>query len=336
MTGPARDSGTVTDTGPVGDTGTAADPFEHIGLFYRDEDEYATACAGFVDEALSRGDPAMVAVPGDNGDLIRTRLGSRAAGVRFADMAVAGRNPGRIIPSVLLAFACSHPGRRVWIIGEPIWKGRSGIEYPACAAHEALINTVFTGREAAILCPYDASRLDARVIADAGRTHPLVGDVSGTWASPDYADPIQTAREFDWPLPEPPGNAALYAFTGIGSLPAVRAFVSVRAMAEGLGEQRVADLLLVATELATNTAEYTSEPGLLTVWAEHGTLVCQFDDFGRIADPLFGRVPPPDAATRGRGMVIVNELADLVRVHHRPSGTTVRLHFDLPAAGSGS
>jgi anti-sigma regulatory factor (Ser/Thr protein kinase) len=72
------------------------------------------------------------------------------------------------------------------------------------------------------------------------------------------------------------------------------------------------------------------------VWAEHGTLVCQFDDFGRIADPLFGRVPPPDAATRGRGMVIVNELADLVRVHHRPSGTTVRLHFDLPAAGSGS
>jgi anti-sigma regulatory factor (Ser/Thr protein kinase) len=312
-----------------GGTGTAADPFEHIGLFYRDEDEYATACASFLDPALSSGDPALVAVPGDNGRIIKDRLGARAAAVAFADMTVAGRNPGRIIPSVLLAFAQAHPGRRAWIIGEPIWKGRSPIEYPACVAHEALINAVFTGRRAAILCPYNSSQLDAMVLADAERTHPLLADADAAGPSPAYADPIKVAAMFDWPLPEPPRDAAFRTFTGTDALPEVRTFVTERARAAGLGEQRVADLLLAVNELATNTTEHTSGPGTLSMWTEHDTLVCQLDDLGRIADPLAGRVPAPDNATRGRGLLIVNELADLVRLHHRSSGTAIRLHFGL-------
>ncbi|WP_248962422.1 sensor histidine kinase [Sphaerisporangium perillae] len=312
-------------------TGTGEDPFEHIGLFYRDEDQYAAGCAAFLQRALACGDPAMVAVPGGNGELIRARLGPEASAVTFADMAQAGRNPGRIIPSVLLAFAGSHPGRRVWIIGEPIWKGRSVIEYPACAAHEALINAAFTGRDAAILCPYDASALDASALADAERTHPILGDSTGTWASTAYTDPIETAARFDWPLPEPPPSARPYTFMGIGALPGVRDFVTERATAEGLDDDRITELLLAVNELATNTTEYTGGPGTLTVWAEDGTLACQLDDSGRITDPLTGRIPPADGATRGRGILIANELADLVRIHHRPAGTSIRLHFRLPA-----
>jgi hypothetical protein len=82
-------------------------------------------------------------------------------------MTVAGRNPGRIIPTVLLAFANAHPGRRVRLIGEPIWAGRSPVEYPACAQHEALINAAFTGRPATILCPYNTELLDPVWIEDA-------------------------------------------------------------------------------------------------------------------------------------------------------------------------
>ncbi|MET8162409.1 sensor histidine kinase [Sphaerisporangium sp. NPDC005289] len=319
----------------------AAGPFEHIGLFYRDLDQYASGCAAFVRRALASGDPALVAVPGGNGELVRARLGADGDAVTFADMARAGRNPGRIIPSVLLAFAGAHPGRRVWIIGEPIWKGRSAVEYPACVAHEALINAAFAGRDAAILCPYDASALAPSALADAERTHPILEDADGSRASAAYGDPLETAAAFDWPLPAPPEDAERYTFTGVGALPGVRDFLTVRAMAEGLAGERVVELLLAMNELATNTTEYTTGPATLTVWAEDGVLACQLDDTGHIADPMTGRVPPADGATRGRGVLIANELADLVRIHHRPAGTSVRLHFllsppgDPAAAGAG-
>ncbi|GIH69829.1 anti-sigma factor RsbA family regulatory protein [Sphaerimonospora thailandensis] len=310
-------------------TTEAADVFRHIALLYRDDDEYATLCAALVEEALARGDPALVVVPGRGGDLIRECLGPKAAGVSFKDMAVAGRNPGRIIPGVLLAFAAAHRGRHVWITGEPIWSGRSGVEYPACVAHEALINAVFAGRRATILCPYDVSRLEPAVVADAHRTHPLIQDGKGTRASPAYADPLETAAAFDLPLPAPPRGAPTCVFRDVGELPRVRAFLAKQVEAFGLRGHRTTELLIAVNELATNTTEYTRGPGTLTVWAENGSLVCHLDDPGQITDPLAGRVPPPDSATHGRGLLVVNELADLVRVHRHASGTRFRLHFDL-------
>jgi anti-sigma regulatory factor (Ser/Thr protein kinase) len=311
---------------------STADPFQHVGLIYRDLDDYAAGCASFLERGLALGDPAMVAVPGGKGDVIREHLGDRSADVIFHDMAVAGRNPGRIIPSVLLAFAGAHAGRRVWIIGEPIWPGRSRLEYPACVAHEALINTAFSGRDAAILCPYDAAGLTEQEIDDAGSTHPEMWEGRSAWASATYADPVATAETFDWPLPAPPWRAAMFPFEGVGALTTLRDFVAGRAASAGLPEVRIADLLITVNELATNTAEHTKQPGTIWMWQEDGLLVCQIDDSGRIDDPLVGRVPPPDSVGRGRGMLIVNELSDLVRVHRRPAGTSIRVHFELPSA----
>ncbi|GGL04049.1 anti-sigma regulatory factor [Sphaerisporangium melleum] len=309
----------------------AGDRFEHTGLFYRDEEQYATGCSAFLGRALACGDPALVAVPEGNGELIRARLGAEGDLVAFADMTRAGRNPGRILPSVLLAFADAHAGRRVWVIGEPIRPDRGAVEYPACARHEALINAAFAGRDAAILCPYDAPALDAEALADVERTHPLLEESGRARASATYGDPIETAASFDRPLPVPPATAERYPFLGVGALPGVRDFAIARAQAGGLDEERVAELLIAVNELATNTAEYTTGPGTLTVWAEDGMLVYQIDDTGHIADPLTGHVPPPAGASRGRGLLIVNELADLVRVHRGPAGTSIRLHFQLPA-----
>lgn len=89
-------------------------------------------------------------------------------------MTRAGLNPGRIIPSVLRAFADAHQDVHVRIIGEPVWHGRTAVEYPACVQHEALINRAFAGRDVTILCPYDGRALSPDVIADAHATHPVV------------------------------------------------------------------------------------------------------------------------------------------------------------------
>jgi anti-sigma regulatory factor (Ser/Thr protein kinase) len=287
-------------------TGTApADPFVHPALFYADAEEYLVGTVPFIQAGLAAGEPVMVAVPGDNLDRIRTALGGDAGRVRLHDMRVAGHNPGRIIPSVLLAFAAAHPGTPVRIIGEPIWAGRSELEYPACAQHEALINTAFTGR-----------------------THPLVWTATTRADSPHYRDPVTVAAGFNQPLPDPPAHAAAMT-VDFAALAAVRRFVTAQAEAAGLPAERVIDLTIAVSELAANTVAHTGGDGTLAMWLDSDQVICQLTDSGHLADPMAGRIPvPPDQPTGGRGLVLVNQLCDLVRIHTGPGATTIRVHFD--------
>jgi anti-sigma regulatory factor (Ser/Thr protein kinase) len=302
--------------------------FDHPGLLYRDENEYLAGTTGFVRDAVAAGDAVMVAVPPSNLALLREALADIAAEVSFADMTVAGRNPGRIIPAVLLAFAAAHPDRRVSIIGEPIWPSRTPLEYPACAAHEALINAVFEDRDAAILCPYDATGLDPERVRDAWRTHPVMIAAGARRPSPWYDDPYLTAAAFNQPLPQVPAAAACVAYRGAEQLAAVRRFVAYRATAAGLGEYRVDDLLIAVNELAENTIAHTTSGGTVSVWTEPGRLVCQIDDHGWLADPLAGRIPPDNHVEGGRGLILAHRLCDLVRIHSTPDGTGIRLHVE--------
>jgi len=301
--------------------------FVHPALLYRDDQEYVAGTVPYIREGLAAGEPVAVAVPGRNLALIRDALGLDAERVLLRDMAVAGRNPGRIIPTVLLAFAQAHPGRRVRLIGEPIWAGRSDTEYPACAQHEALINAAFTGRAATILCPYNTDLLDPLWIEDAYRTHPVMIDANGRFDSVHYDDPVAVAATFNLPLPDPPATAATIAvdFYGLG---AVRRFAAGQARQAGLDPARVEDFTLAVNELVTNTVRYGGGSGRLAVWTDDDRLICQLTDRGHLSDPLAGRLPvAPDAPTGGRGLLLVHRLCDFVRVHTTPAGTTIRLHL---------
>lgn len=301
--------------------------FTHPALFYAGADEYLAGTLPFINAGLAAGEPVLVAVPGAHLELIRRGLGDDAERVRLRDMAAAGRNPGRIIPGVLLAFAAEHAGRPVRIIGEPIWAARSSTEYPACAQHEALINAAFAGRHATILCPYDVGRLPRQWVADAYRTHPVVEARSTRWSSPHYGDPRAVAADFNRPLPAPPAHARTVAVEQ-AALPHIRRLVTVEALNAGLDAERVADLTLAVHELAANTVEHSGGTGTLALWRDGDQFCCQLSDGGHIADPLAGRLPvPARQATGGRGLLLVNRLCDLVRIHTRPGGTTIRVHM---------
>jgi anti-sigma regulatory factor (Ser/Thr protein kinase) len=247
--------------------------------------------------------------------------------VLWRDMTVAGRNPGRIIPTVLLAFADIHPGRRVRIIGEPIWAGRTRIEYPACAQHEALINAAFAGRPATILCPYDVARLDPAWVDDAYRTHPIIWDGTARFDSRHYADPVRFAADVNQPVPDPPPHAVTMD-VDMYSLASVRRFVADQATRAGLPARVVADGVVAVNEVAANTVEHGGGNGRVAVWFDGHDLICQVTDTGQFRDPLAGRIPvAPDATGKGRGLLLVNQLCDLVRIHTAASGSTVRLHL---------
>lgn len=294
--------------------------FVHPALFYRSDADYQAKIVTFVTGGLERGQPVAVAVPGHRLRLVRAALGAAARDVTLLDMAQEGRNPGRIIARVLRRFADFHADRHVRIVGEPIWPGRTRAEYAACVQHEALINAAFADRNVTILCPYDVVGLDATAVADAYATHPLVWEGDHTRASPEYA-PDDVVARYNLPLPVPAVDTALVAVAE--DVAPARRFAVERARAFGLTGERLRDVALMVTELVTNSIVHTPGPAQLAVFAEDGHVVCEVRDPGTLKDLLAGRRPADPDNPNGRGLLLVNDLADLVRVY-TGDGTTIR------------
>lgn len=298
----------------------------HPALFYRGVEEYLEGTMSFIRAGLAAGEPVAIAVPSPNLQLILAELGTDADRVSSMDMMRVGRNPARIIPGVLHAFADAHPHERVRIVSEPVWVGRTTTEYPACAQHEALINLAFAGRSVTILCPYDAEGLGPQVLADAEATHPLIIDASGERTSTTYA-PERIVAEYNRPLPAPVAARITFDAT---TLAQARRFATEQAARIGLRSDHT-ELELLVGELTANSVAHGGGSGSLSIWVEDGYLVCEVRDKGHITDPLAGRRPAGRNQLSGRGLLLVNHLADLVRLYTGPDGTTVRLHLGLPS-----
>ncbi|MEV7226045.1 sensor histidine kinase [Polymorphospora sp. NPDC051019] len=297
----------------------------HEALFYTGDDDYLETTVPFVEAGLAAGEPVLIAVPAPGLHLLRRFDG--VEGVRLVDMVEAGRNPARIIPGVLHAFTASHPGRPVRVVGEPIWPGRAAADYPRCVQHEALVNLAFADQPVRILCPYDAVRLDLDVLADAASTHPVLTRGGDRRASLGYAHPERIVDAFNRPLPEPGTPATVLVFEAAG-LSGVRGLVVALATEAGLRPGRVTDLRIAVNELATNAVANAPGPAVLRVWTEPDGLLCEITGSSVLTDRLAGRIPPPHTTERGRGLLLVNLLCDLVHVHTTDDSTTVRLLMD--------
>jgi anti-sigma regulatory factor (Ser/Thr protein kinase) len=300
---------------------------QHDAYSYDDVDGYVTDLLGFVRGGLARDEPVLIAVPGPNLELLRAGLSvQEAAQVRMRDLTVSGRNPGRILGSVLSAFVHEHPGHRVRIISEAIWPDRTDEEYLACVEHEALINIALAHCPAHVVCPYDRTNLHSRVLADAARTHPTLAWGCHRCESPSYGDPGAVAAAFDPPLSALPDDAEVVVINTATGPRTARQLAHEVGEGLGLSPRRLADLRIAVHELATNTILHAGGSGLLSIWKAGNHLVVQADDGGQITDPLVGRRPPRPSEI-GHGLYVVHQVADLVRVHRSGDGTSVRAYF---------
>jgi anti-sigma regulatory factor (Ser/Thr protein kinase) len=296
--------------------------FHHEAVFYASDEEYVAGLLPDLRAAIDADGAILVAVAADKAQLLGGALGAGADRVRFTDMERLGRNPARIIPA-WREFVADADGPLLGI-GEPVWPGRSAAELVECRRHESLLNLAFDGgRPWRLLCPYDATALPADVLADARHNHP---HVSGE-RCPDYLEP-HTVLSWDGRLPDPRAEPAELDFTR-EDLALVRMFVADHAARAGFNGDRQSDLVLAVHELATNAMRHGGGRGVLSVWQENGTLLCEVTDRGHIADPLAGRERPPDARGGGRGLWLVNHLCDLVQVRSSRGGSVIRLHMSL-------
>ena len=302
----------------------AAATFEHDALLYRDEGEFLAGTREFIEQGLDRGEPVLVAVPGEKIPRLRWSLNGHRSRVSFVNMRQLGRNPGRIIPFVR-GWVDDRHAPRVRFVGEPIWPGRTPAETLEAMRHEGLINLAFADTGASILCPYDANGLDSAVLADAERTHPTMIACGERRQSYDYTDPEVVFAAEGRALPAPSSETS--ALTVTPDLSISRRFVERHPATAGLSRARMTDLLLAVNEATTNALIHGERPALLRVWRDGDEIVCEIADCGRFVDPLAGRRRPSSEGAGGRGLWMMNQLCDLVELRPGRRGTTVRLHM---------
>jgi anti-sigma regulatory factor (Ser/Thr protein kinase) len=292
--------------------------FVHSALLYHSQREYLDFVVRFVLDGFGRNQPVLVAVPGDKLALLREALslgcdGGLPADLQLIDSTEVARNPSRFL-AVEGAFVAEHPVRRVRIVSQLVWPGRTAAESLACVQHEALVNGAFLGRDVTGLC------------------HPLLWKCGSAYRSAEYAPDDALAR-CNQPLPANPG-AVTYTVNQTADLRPARSFAVDYAGWVGLSRDGVEDLQMIASELATNSLMYTTGGCQLAFWRTGKHLVCEARDSGQFDDPLAGRRAPGASGTASRGLHLVNAMADLVRTHTTTAGTTIQayLRFD-PSPG---
>jgi anti-sigma regulatory factor (Ser/Thr protein kinase) len=304
------------------------DSFIHEAFLYDDDNEFFARTVPFIDDGVAGGDAVLVVLDRGRIDRLRSMV-SGPENVQFEDMAEVGHNPGRLI-SAWVGFVAENvaKGRRIRGIGEPIWRGRSEAEILECQRHEALLNVAFESTPGlTLICPYDRSLLDERVLDTAGRTHPtLVRDGGRSLLSPDYEGP--DVDPFTGDLPEPSGVVEEFVLAGL-SLDRVRRLVADYAAAAGLDSKRSGEFVVAVNEAVTNTVRHADGIGVLRLWREGHSVICDVVDHGWIQDPLAGRLPVSPTEPAGRGLWIIHQLCDLVQVRSSETSTIVRMHLYL-------
>ena len=305
--------------------------FRHEALFYDGLDQFVGSIVPFVREGLEAQERVLVVVAPAKISALKVELGPDAEHVSFADMTSLGRNPARLIPA-WRRFIDNRPwAGPIRGVGEPIYPDRSPAELVEAQAHETLLNVAFGGTSGLKLwCPYDVGALPPEVVAEARRSHPVVVAHGGRQArSGTYLHEHPSPARRDEPLPPPPSHAKEFTFgTEPGELGIVRGIVWQYAVRAGLNRLGVDSLTVAVNEVATNSQLHGGGRGVLRLWTQDGSVICEVSDAGRISgSPLLGRMFPPMEQRSGRGLWLVNQLCDLVQIRSTAGGTVIRLHM---------
>jgi hypothetical protein len=303
----------------------AEQSYRHEAFLWHDRTDYTDGLVSFITEGLVAGEPVMVATLSEHTDWLREALGSDADQVKFFDMAELGRNPANIIPAwqkfIDTEAGGSRPARGV---GEPIWAGRHSDELIECQLHEALLNVAVDPMTPFwLVCPYDAERLEPPVIDEAFRSHPVVIEADAYKGSTQYAGRAHLEVMLGSELPPLVGEPTTIPFTA-KNLNRLPSFLKLEGHVAGLALQQATDLAAATYGLAAGSLKRGATGGVIRMWRQSRSVVCEVADDSYVDDPLAGRrAPLVDSAD---ALWTANQLCDLVQLRSTPTGTTVRLH----------
>ncbi|MET7904486.1 MEDS domain-containing protein [Streptomyces sp. NPDC005355] len=312
-------------TSPSSSVADHHDAMVHRGFLYRDEAEVVDVCVPFLREGLEADDAVAVVAAMSNITALRDALGQDAASVQFEEALNWYQHPVRTI-AAYDSFVKAEAPRRVRVIAEPVWQGRTPLEVVEWARYESIVNAAFAHSGARAICCYDRRLLHPEILTYARRTHPEIIDGQGPEKSDAYTDPGPFSATCDRrPLPAAPRTAESLPIT-TADPDTVRTFVAERASRHGMGHEALRNMVAAVAEVATTAIRHGGAPARLSVWAQEGDLVSEIAGPGHwYPDALWGFTPPADSAP-AFGLWGVRMLCDVVQMQADADGTLIRLH----------
>jgi hypothetical protein len=304
--------------------------YRHEAFLWGTAEEFLAGMVPFIRDGLRAGEPVMVAVISERIELLKMALGGEADRVKFVDMAELGRNPARIIPGwqefLDAHSADTHPLRG---IGELIWAGRRPVEILECQLHEALLNlAVDPDTPFWLMCPYNTQDLDPSVLEEAHRSHPAIIEADQYSGSTLYGGREHVDAVFGSNLQEHSERPEQMDFNA-EDVQKILAFVAVRAHTAGVESGKAADLAVAVHQVAASSLHRGALDGVVRIWHNGEAVICEVHDHARVDDPMAGRRSAP--GIERDGLLLANQLCDLVQLRSAEAGTTVRLHHWIQA-----
>jgi anti-sigma regulatory factor (Ser/Thr protein kinase) len=297
----------------------------HQAFVYDEDTDFLRAAVPFVQEGIDAGD-AVLAISSVRGVAeLRRALGSSSDGMEFGDSASWYVRPTRTI-AAYSSFVAENATAHIRVVAEPGWETGSAAEIAEWTRYEAVVNQAFMEVDASVLCLYDRRTTDPRFLDGALHTHPELSD--GVRARPNdaYLDTSVIHAQADRdPLPPPPPHAVPIPVDDT-DLTSMRSMMSGHARRRGMSRPRLNDLLVAATEVATNAIRHGLPPVECRMWAEADDLVVDVTEEGAWQpDDVPGFIPPDPAARSGFGLWGVRMLCALVQIRTGQPGTAIRL-----------
>ena len=238
------------------------------------------------------------------------------------------RHPVSTISAYEGLLKATPPGTRTFLIGE-VQFGDHPRDWTSWTRNEALLNSALATYDARVVCPYDRRILPARVVEDAGRTHPFLVDAVGRRASHEYSAPEVILPNLPATV-EVPDRAAALEVPLSRSLREARRRLSTVTASAGFDRERSDELTLAINEVATNALKHGRGPGLIQVWADANGLTCVVSDQGAGVSPQAGFRPPPQGSTSGYGLWLSRRIFDRVDTVADSDGFRVTLFASAP------
>ncbi len=296
----------------------------HRAMIYDHDEDFLGTAVPFVREGLEADETVLVIRSSGGITGLRDTLGGDADAIEFHDSATWYTQPTRTV-AAYTAFITENPDARIRVVCEPGWECGSPAEISEWTRYESLVNQAFAPVDASVLCMYDRRTAAPGVIDGVMRTHPEIVDGSGRWPNGAYRDPETVFAEIDRsPLPRPPFGAAS-APVRSDDLSELRWLIGGHGRGHGLPPSRLNDLLVAATEVATNAVRHGGHPITARVWTEDDDLIVEVTDTGHWEPATAPGFIPADMTAPGFGLWGVRMLCPLVQIRTGETGTAVRL-----------
>jgi anti-sigma regulatory factor (Ser/Thr protein kinase) len=297
--------------------------FVHEAVYFDGTVGLVDATAPLLREALTQGaDVALVCTERHNRALAEDRLLAlpRPEIYRKAVTAVAFFRD-------FVAERVAAGASRVCVVGE-VGFGTEGRALDEWRRYEALLNHAMSPYPLWSLCAYDTQLLPDPVLATGELTHPFLRRQGVRAPNPARVDPAELMRRADSGAALAPEIEPTVMIPDVLDLDELHQDLAELLMIEGLGRERVDEVVLAVHEVVANGMRHGKPPVAVRVWFPRGRVVCTVTDGGAgFDDPFAGYVRGAGAQlTEGRfGLWLARQFCDEVATSRTAEGFVVRL-----------